>query len=1155
MPHHNAVSHGLPLSRDSFSRPPLEMGIVPFWFWNGDLEPDELAWQLQQYYDRGVRSLFIHGRMGLKVPYLSDAWFDRVKFVVEKGKEIGIDCWVYDEMDWPSGTADGQVLEADPELSQRYLELVALHIEGPLFTFLEAHDDRYVNTGDAHPIAAYGVPSDQYESGIREVVDLNKNLSWEKTLPWEAPEGPWTLMYFLEKRAPFYIDTLNPAATEKFIELTHERYRAAVGHEFGKAVPGFFTDEPAMYYYHVGLKNYVIPWSKQLFKIFRERRGYDLKPYLPALYRPMGEMTTQIRYDFWRTLTEQYAETYYKRIRTWCEENGLVFTGHLLFEELLRLAARCEGNLFRYLEQMHLIGVDHLYPKIGSEDEPEQHAALKLASSAAHHFGSARLLCESMGGCYWDCTLERMKWMNNWEYVLGVNLFNNHGYHYSIEGDRKRDWPPSQFYHHTWWPYYDRFTEYNARLSHLLSGGRHVAKVLMLYPINSIWTNYMPQEPTRVGDLIEADFNYLTDTLLRLHYDFDYVDEDVLAEATVEGDTIRIRDEVYSVFILPPVTHVRESTYEQLERFVAGGGTLITDALLPVELLETRERGTVAPLERFFGLDPRAELAAFEEGGAAFEVVHRSEEGNVFHFRGDGLHSKSRKAEALVRQNGRESRAVQNYLVAETRQLPPPPVEAFIEAQRTLDAQRKEALREALRHGATPDVTIGHEQVFYLHRVKDDHDVYFFVNTEQEHLGRVAITFEQLARPELWNPNTGETQPLPVYRLEEGRLAIELDFPPSEAHVIVLRGVLDEPHVTRTNIDVARFEDGSVVGYAEVPLDEAWAELCAGDYAVRVRADGKTPQPPIALPRSYAFRAEPENALLVERWKMRLEGEGDAAATLAATGADEFGWLDVTTGAWEMQLPQERDEEHYPVAVWYRAHVDVDVVPAGARLLVDGFAGSDHRLFLNGEEITEGGTRSRLDAEIREIEVGARLRRGRNTVALRLVVTRRTDGLLDLLKIVGDFGLAGSAEAGYRIGATPSHLEVGDWTEQGFPFFSGTGVYRAEVDVPASYLDGGRLLLEADCGEDVLEVRLNGSEGRVAPWHPYRIDVTDLVREGMNTIELRVTNTLINILEGVRQPSGLFGAPRLVHAPRYELVAGTPAAAPSESEVAAQNVA
>src|SRR5690606_28127165 len=102
----DSVTQGLPLTRDNFRTPPMEMGIVPFWFWNGDLDYDEMEWQLRQYHDRGVRNLFIHGRMGLNHPYLGEEWFKRVRFAVDKAKEIGIDTWVYDEMDWPSGTAD-----------------------------------------------------------------------------------------------------------------------------------------------------------------------------------------------------------------------------------------------------------------------------------------------------------------------------------------------------------------------------------------------------------------------------------------------------------------------------------------------------------------------------------------------------------------------------------------------------------------------------------------------------------------------------------------------------------------------------------------------------------------------------------------------------------------------------------------------------------------------------------------------------------------------------------------------------------------------------------------------------------------------------------------------------------------------------------------
>lgn len=44
-----------------------------------------------------------------------------------------------------------------------------------------------------------------------------------------------------------------------------------------------------------------------------------------------------------------------------------------------------------------------------------------------------------------------------------------------------------------------------------------------------------PAKRTDIGNVLEFDFNYLTDTPLRLHYDFDYVDEDMLAEAQIEN--------------------------------------------------------------------------------------------------------------------------------------------------------------------------------------------------------------------------------------------------------------------------------------------------------------------------------------------------------------------------------------------------------------------------------------------------------------------------------------------------------------------------------------------------------------------------------------------------------------------------------------------
>lgn len=1083
MPFSPKTLTGVPLTKENFKTPPKEMGILPFWFWNGNLDEKELELQLREYHSKGIPGIFIHGRFGLKVPYVSDRWFEKVKFAVQKAKEIGIDAWVYDEMNWPSGTAERNVLKQYPHLKQRYLELVALNVDGPLFTFLEATDDRYVNTGNSHPIAAFGCTEEEFQTGITKAIDLTQNLSFDKVLPWEAPEGKWRLLYFLEKEIPYYIDALNPESTKRFIEITHERYKKAVGKEFGTVVPGFFTDEPAMHYYHVGIDNYVVPWSSQMFKIFRDRRGYDLRPFLPALYTSMGPQTARIRYDFWKTLTEQYSDSYYKQLREWCDANGVIFTGHLLFEEWIRMHARCEGNLFAHLKHMHMTGVDHLYPKIGTEQEPDQHVALKIASSAAHHFGSKRLICESMGGTYWDCTLERMKWMLNWEYVLGVNLFNNHGYHYSIEGERKRDWPPSQFYHHTWWKHYDRFTAYATRLSHVLSGGTHVAKVLVLYPLSSIWTNYVPQRRTDIGNVIESDFNYLTDLLLRLHYDFDYVDEDVLAEATVNNGTIRIGDEKYELLILPPVTHIKRSTFDAMKKFASSGGSVIADTLLPVEFLESKKNGASGDVKKFFGVNPEKRVSDFQNGSSGFRVVRkRHGKGTVYSILSKGLHR----------------------------------------------AMQKTAIRKMIAECVTPDVTISDEEVFYLHRIKDNRDIYFLVNTSKQRKNDVTVSFEKAGLPELWNANTGETRPMSVFRIEKGRLQITLDFPPSESHVVVFSGPVKKPFVTASTLEILSVEEGMITASGN---GKPSITMATGKGKKILKAKPQKPLSPIALRNPFTFETEQLNVLCLREWRMKIEEEGDHG--LGRVDVDDSGWLRVTNGAWETQLPQERDNPTYPVPLWYRTTFEIADMPAVLRVMIDGFSGKEYRLFVNGSEVSDKGTRSYLDAEIKEIDIHRFAHEGRNTIAVRLVVQKRTEGILDLLKILGSFAIVKHG-TGKALAAQTGKMSVGDWTRQGYPYFSGTGIYRTECTIPETYTHG-RIFLEAECGEDVLEVSVNGSPLRIAPWHPYRIELTGLIRGGVNSVELRVTNTLLNILEGVEKASGLLEPPRLVHEHVYTM--------------------
>ena len=47
-------------------------------------------------------------------------------------------------------------------------------------------------------------------------------------------------------------------------------------------------------------------------------------------------------------------------------------------------------------------------------------------------------------------------------------------------------------------------------------------------------------------------------------------------------------------------------------------------------------------------------------------------------------------------------------------------------------------------------------------------------------------------------------------------------------------------------------------------------------------------------------------------------------------------------------------------------------------------------------------------------------------------------------------------------------------------------------------------------------------------WEPFIIEITPFLKKGENEIEIRVSNTAINQIEGKAQPSGLFGSPLIL---------------------------
>ncbi len=1079
---------GMALSEEDFRKPGREFGIMPFWMFNSKQERAEIKRQLLEFKDKFIPGFFIHGRYGLLDPYLSPAWFEHVEEVCRQAGEMGLSVWIYDEYNWPSGSAGLQVTQDFPELCQRFIQLVETKAVGPTFTFLKSTDARYLDTDNGTLLAVMAVPIVRGEKDWSRMINLNRLISFNNQIaPWEVPAGEWSVLHFIEKTAPWYIDALNPAAVDKFIEYTHEKYAAKVGKYFGTVIPGFYTDEPAMYYYQVFLDTATVPWTKDLLPLFHHRNGYDLRAELPSLFFDVNERTSQVRYDFWSTMTDRYAATFYKKISDWCHRHQLIFTGHILFEEWLRLATRCEGNIFKHLKHLDLVGVDHIFPALGSEQRPDLHVALKAASSVAHFTGSKRVLCESLAGCGWGVTMRDMKAVADWEYVLGVNLFNPHGGHYSIEGDRKRDFPPCQFYQESWWRYYGNFSEYIARMSYLLTGDEHRPEIGIVYPVASFWQNYTPQTHNKISDTIETDLAYLTDLLLRLHLEFDFIDSDTLAEAAVDDGRLRIGAETYAVLVLPPVTMLHKSSIAKIQELLDESGKVVAFTLLPTD-------SETVPL------DP--EVLEFVRGNFQVDPLQM-----IDRFKQDQLAT-----------------------VVQRCKLPGGGITCYISNNGLAQTRPKELIGRTLHSFLKPGIEISDETIFCYHYRKDGKEIFFLINTTDQPRS-VNVTFPSSGIPELWDPDTGIVETAAIYRNEVGKTEFPLEMWPYRSLFVTLRSYREQTHLESSELQVESVSPSEVRLYSPHGGGTALIHWAGGNREFVAPSQPRLET--IDLSEGWEFTPEGANVLLSDEWRFMIDpletGLGDG---YQLQGFDDRGWPIVSEGAWTRVAPASLLQPvQYPLAVWYRATVDFAALPDDFRLLMDGFRG-EYTVYLNGKEVNELPEVSKIDSQMREIRLTPSVTLGKNTVAIRLVVADEAGGITDKVKFLGTFALIREAATGeFRLAAQPGRLEEADWTAGGFPFYSGTGQFSKEFELSSDYLEK-KLLLEVDCYDGVLEVEFNGRTFPTRLWGPYLFDLSPAARDGMNQLKLKVTNTPANLFKGEIKPSGIRTA-RIVPHHRY----------------------
>jgi len=494
-----------------------------------------------------VKQAFVHPRPGLMTPYLSADWFRLWKTALREAERLDMNLWIYDENSYPSGFAGGWVPELMPAARGQGL-------------FLSEVSRPTKPGGDV--LGIYRLRSSGFENviGQARAGEPLPEARYLLAAVKRADNSPW-----FGNRC--YVDLMYPGATEKFLEVTLEAYRREIGGEFGKRVPGSFSDEPNLH--PAG----GLPWSEHLDAEFQKRWGYSLIDHLPCLVRPVGDWK-KVRHDYYRVLLEQFIEHWSRPYHDYCEKHGLEWTGHYWDHEW----PNCQDvpdNMAMYAWHQRP-AIDCLRNQY-REDTHAQFGNLRMVrelGSVANQLGCKRTLCEVYGAGGWDLRFEDMKRIGDWLEVLGVNTLDQHLSYISMRGARKADYPQSFSYHEPWWPAYHVLAQYFARLSAALSHGEQINGVLVIEPTTTAWM-YQGDE-TQLAK-IAKDFCDLLMSLEQAEVDYDIGCEDVIARhGRVQGGALVVGKRKYREIVVPPETETLDAkTVDLLEALVAGGGEVL----------------------------------------------------------------------------------------------------------------------------------------------------------------------------------------------------------------------------------------------------------------------------------------------------------------------------------------------------------------------------------------------------------------------------------------------------------------------------------------------------------------------------------------------------------------------------------------------------
>ena len=305
-----------------------------------------------------------------------------------------------------------------------------------------------------------------------QVIDLSDNLDADGRLQWTAPAGRWIVLRLacvvMEDRIED-VDILSVKAVESHFD----RMGRAIIADAGPLVGNTLT-----HFYNVSWEGETPSWTPGFEKDFFRLRGYDIRPFLPALagiHVTDKDTTKRFLRDYALTVSDCFMKNCYGRFDELCRDAGLHWhseSGGPWSHKPL---------LFREADQLAFWGRNAM-PQCEFW-VPSYRSNARRAAMAAHVYGKRLVSVEAFTHMtyHWSQYPASLKWAADMAFCDGMNQFV---WHTSSASPKEFGLPGIVYFagthvnrNVTWYDYASGFVDYLGRGQALLRRGNFVADV------------------------------------------------------------------------------------------------------------------------------------------------------------------------------------------------------------------------------------------------------------------------------------------------------------------------------------------------------------------------------------------------------------------------------------------------------------------------------------------------------------------------------------------------------------------------------------------------------------------------------------------------------------------------------------------------------